>query len=157
MNEELAVLATSGATALVSAMGTDLWQEARGLMNRVLTRAGRGSRRDELAVELDRHSTATRGAVEAGAVGYWTEALCHLLEQNPDAVREVTALVALRFPERPDTAIQINFATHSGEVFAVQRGSQHFASGPNSRDSGRLSDSGQFPDTGGLRNSGGLR
>jgi hypothetical protein len=134
MNEELAELAASGAAALVSAMGTDLWQEARRLMSRVLARA-RVSGRDELSVALDRQSTATRGAVDAGAVGYWTEALSQLLDRNPDLAQEVRALASLRTPQTPDIVIQVNSATHSGEVFAVQRGTQHFSSGPTSRDS----------------------
>jgi len=135
MNEELAELAVSGATALVSAMGTDLWQEAKTLMGRVLAQA-RGSRRDELSAALHRQSTAARGAVDSGAVGYWTEALSRLLDRNPDLAQDVMALASLRTPERPDIAIQLNSATHSGEVFAVQHGIQHFASGPNSSDSG---------------------
>ncbi|MER6527757.1 hypothetical protein [Streptomyces sp. NPDC001508] len=133
MNEELVELAAGGATALVSAMGTDLWQEAKRLMSGVLARA-RGSRRDELSAALNRQSTATRGAVDAGAVHYWTEALSQLLDRNPDLAQDVRALASLRTAERPDIVIQVNSATHSGEVFAVQNGTQHFASGPNSRD-----------------------
>ncbi|WP_234544308.1 hypothetical protein [Streptomyces shenzhenensis] len=133
MNEELAELAASGATALVSAMGTDLWQEARRLMGRVLAQV-RGSRRDELSVALDRQSTATRGAVDAGAVHYWTEALSQLLDRHPELAQDVMTLASLRSPQRPDIVIQVNSATHSGEVFAVQHGTQHFASGPRSRD-----------------------
>ncbi|MEV8524789.1 MULTISPECIES: hypothetical protein [unclassified Streptomyces] len=135
MNEELAELAAGGATALVSAMGTDLWREAKRLMSSVLTQA-RGSRRGELSVALNRHSTATRGAVDAGAVDYWTEALSQLLDRNPELAQDVMALASLRTPERPDKVIQVNSATNSGEVFAVQHGTQHFASGPKSRDSG---------------------
>ncbi|MGD6750204.1 hypothetical protein [Streptomyces sp. BH105] len=135
MNEELTVLAASGATALVSAMGTDLWQEAKRLMSSVLARA-RGSRHNELSVALDRQSTATRGAVDAGAVDYWTEALAQLLDRAPELAQDVMALASLRTPERPDTVIQVNSATNSGEVFAVQHGTQHFASGPRSHDAG---------------------
>ncbi|NDZ78294.1 hypothetical protein G3I19_07095 [Streptomyces sp. SID10853] len=135
MNEELAALAASGATALVSAMGTDLWQEAKRLMDRVLAQA-RGSRRNELSAALNRQSTATRGAVDAGAVDYWTEALSQLLDRNRDIAQDVMALASLRTPERPDIVIQVNSATNSGEVFAVQHGTQNFSSGPNSRDSG---------------------
>ncbi|MFF2507659.1 hypothetical protein ACFVTY_30405 [Streptomyces sp. NPDC058067] len=134
MNEELTELAASGATALVSAMGTDLWQEAKRLMDRLLAQV-RGSRRNELSVALNRPSTATRGAVDAGAVDYWTEALAQLLDRNPDLAQDVMALASLRSRERPDIVIQVNSATASGEVFAVQHGTQHFASGPNSRDS----------------------
>ncbi|MET7518192.1 hypothetical protein ABZS88_32955 [Streptomyces sp. NPDC005480] len=132
MNEELASLAASGATALVSAMGTDLWQEAKRLMSGVLART-RDSRRNELSEMLNRQSTATRGAVDAGAVDYWTEALSQLLDRNPDLAQDVMALASLRTAERPDIVIQVNSATHSGEVFAVQHGTQHFASGPKSR------------------------
>lgn len=135
MNEEIAELAASGATALVSTMGTDLWQEAKGLMSRVIAQA-RGSRRDELSEALNRQSTATRGAVDVGAVNYWTEALCRLLDQNPDLAQDVMTLASLRTPERPDIVIQVNSATRSGEVFAVQHGTQHIASGPTSRDAG---------------------
>ncbi|MEV0484074.1 hypothetical protein AB0I69_26120 [Streptomyces sp. NPDC050508] len=135
MNEELAELAASGATALVSAMGTDLWQEAKRLMGGVLAQV-RGSRRNELSAALTRQSTAARGAVDAGAVRYWTDALSQLLDRNPDLAQNVMALASLRIPERPDIVIQVNSATNSGEVFAVQNGTQHFASGPKSHDSG---------------------
>ncbi|MFF1357266.1 hypothetical protein [Streptomyces sp. NPDC058297] len=135
MNEELVELAASGATALVSAMGTDLWQEAKRLMSGLLAQA-RGSRSSELSVALNRPSTATRGAVDAGAVHYWTEALSQLLDRNPDLVQDVKALASLRNPERPDIVIQVNSANNSGEIFAVQYGTQHFASEPKSRDSG---------------------
>ncbi|MFJ9173214.1 hypothetical protein [Streptomyces sp. NPDC102360] len=135
MNEELAELAASGATALVAAMGTDLWQEAKQLMSRVLARA-RGSRGNELTVALDRASTATRGAVDARAEDYWTEALSQLLDGNPDLVQDVRALASLRTPGRPGNVTQLNFATNSGEVYAVQNGSQHFASGPASHERG---------------------
>ena len=135
MNEELAELAASGATALVSAMGTDLWQEAKSLMSGVLARA-RGGRRDELSAALDRQSTAARGAVDAGAVRYWTDALSHLLVRTPEFAQDVRALAALGTPDRPDLAIQVNSATDAGEVFAVQHGTQSFAARPKSRDSG---------------------
>jgi hypothetical protein len=135
MNEELAELAASGATALVSAMGTDLWQEAKRLMGGVLAQV-RGSRRNELSAALTRQSTAARGAVDAGAVRYWTDALSQLLDRNPDLAQDVMALASLRIPERPEIVIQVNSATNSGEVFAVQNGTQHFASGPKSHDSG---------------------
>jgi len=134
MNEELAELAASGATALVSAMGTDLWQEAKRLMSSVLAQA-RGSRRRELAAALDRSSAADSRVVGAAAVDYWTEALSQLLERSPAVAQDVMALASLRAPERPGIAIQVNSATNSGEVFAVQHGSQHFASGTRSRDS----------------------
>ncbi|MDH6139163.1 hypothetical protein P3T35_001163 [Kitasatospora sp. GP30] len=135
MNEELAELAASGATALVSAMGTDLWQEARRLMGGVLARA-RSSRHEELSAALERRSTAARGAVDRTVVDYWAEALYQLLDRDPALAQEVRALAALRASERPDIAVQNNSATDSGEVFAVQYGSQHFGSGPRSRDSG---------------------
>jgi hypothetical protein len=135
MNEELAELAASGATALVSAMGTDLWQEAKRLMGGVLAQV-RGSRRNELSAALTRQSTAARGAVDAGAVRYWTDVLSQLLDRNPDLAQDVMALASLRIPERPEIVIQVNSATNSGEVFAVQNGTQHFASGPKSHDSG---------------------
>ncbi|MBF9068401.1 hypothetical protein [Streptacidiphilus fuscans] len=134
MNEELAELAASGATALVAAMGTDLWDEAKNLMSGVIAHARRSHRR-ELSVALDRASTATRGAVDATVLDYWTEALSRLLDRNPALAQDVMALASLRNPERPGIALQVNSATHSGEVFAVQHGSQHFASGPKSHDS----------------------
>ncbi|MFG2967860.1 MULTISPECIES: hypothetical protein [unclassified Streptomyces] len=134
MNEELAELAASGATALVTAVGTDLWQEAKRLMSGILARA-RGGRRDELSGALDRQSTAARGAVDSGSVRYWTEALSQLLDRNPEFAPDVRALAALGSRDRPDIAIQVNSATDSGEVFAVQHGNQYFAAGPKSRDS----------------------
>ncbi|MEV7926683.1 hypothetical protein [Kitasatospora sp. NPDC088264] len=135
MNQELAELAASGATALVSAMGTDLWNEARRLMSGVIARA-HGSRRRELSAALERGSTATRGAVDAVAVDFWTEALFQLLDRNPALAQDVIALATLRTEQRPDVVVQVNSATGSGEVFAVQHGDQHFASGSRSRDRG---------------------
>ncbi|WP_371521456.1 hypothetical protein [Kitasatospora sp. NBC_01300] len=133
MNQELAELAASGATALVSAMGTDLWNEARRLMSGVIARA-HGSRRRELSAALERGSTATRGAVDAAAVDFWTDALFRLLDRDPALAQDVMALATLRTGQRPDVVVQVNSATGSGEVFAVQHGDQHFASGPRSRD-----------------------
>jgi hypothetical protein len=133
MNEEIAALATSGATALVAAMGTDLWDEAKDLMGGVIAHARRSHRR-ELAAALDQASTATRGAVDATVLNFWTEALGRLIERNPALARDVEALASLGGSERPGASVQVNSATHSGEVFAVQHGSQHFASGPRSRD-----------------------
>ncbi|MER5640557.1 hypothetical protein ABT095_26865 [Kitasatospora sp. NPDC002227] len=139
MNEELAALAASAATALCSAMGTDLWQEARQLMSGVIARA-RGGRRRELSAALDRPSTATRGAVDGPVVDYWTEALAQLLDRDPAIARDLAVLAALRVPEGPErykgpgVVIQVNSATQSGEVFAVQYGTQHFSAGPHPRD-----------------------
>ncbi|PYC88025.1 hypothetical protein C7C46_01770 [Streptomyces tateyamensis] len=132
MNEELAELAASGATALVSAMGTDLWQEAKRLMSGVIARSH--TRRKELSAELERRSTATRGAVDAAEVQFWTQALFQLLDRNPALAQDVMALAALRSGQQSDTAVQVNSVSGSGEVFAVQNGSQHFAFGPRSRD-----------------------
>lgn len=134
MNAELAELAASGATALAAAMGTDLWEETKQLMSGVIAHA-RGSRRRELYTALDRASTATRGAVDATVVGYWTEAISQLLNQNPELAQDVMALASLRIPEKPGIATQVNSATHSGEVFAVQNGTQIISFGPKSRDS----------------------
>ncbi|MEU1285299.1 hypothetical protein [Kitasatospora sp. NPDC005856] len=133
MNQELAELAASGATALVSAMGTDVWNEAKRLMSGLIARA-HGSRRRELSVALEWGSTATRGAVDPRAVDFWTEALFQLLDQDPALAQDVMALVTLRTAQRPDVMVQVNSATGSGEVFAVQHGDQHFDSGPRSRD-----------------------
>ena len=138
MTDELAELAASAATALVTAMGTDLWQEAKKLMGGILAHGG-VRRREELTAALDRPSPAAaanvrRGADEAGSVNYWTEALAQLLDQNPDLVQHVRALAALRGRERSGPMIQINSATHSGEVFAVQQGVQHIDSSTKTRD-----------------------
>jgi hypothetical protein len=132
MNEELAELAGSGATALVTAIGTDFWQEAKRLMSGVLAHT-RSGRRRELAVALGRASTATRGAVDASALDYWTEALRQVLDRDPALAEDVAAMARLRHPGRSEIVIQMNSATDSGEVFAVQRGIQRLSSGPESR------------------------
>ncbi|WP_457031851.1 hypothetical protein [Kitasatospora sp. P5_F3] len=133
MNEELAALAASGAVALVSAMGTDLWQEAKRLTSGVIAQA-RSRRRSELSAALEQQSTTTRGVVDTAVLNYWTEALFQLLDRNPELAQDVMALASLRTAQRPDIAVQVNSATDSGEVFAVQHGSQHFAFGPKARD-----------------------
>ncbi|MET7484073.1 hypothetical protein [Streptomyces sp. NPDC005538] len=144
MNEELAELAASGATALVSAMGTDLWGEAKLLMSGVLAQV-RGGRRQELSAALNQPSTATRGAVDGSVVDYWTTALSQLLDRNPALAQDVMALTELYTRRIPDIAIQVNSATNSGELFAVQHGTQHFASAPNSRDHDHCHDSEERP------------
>ncbi|MFI9273668.1 hypothetical protein ACIGXM_23565 [Kitasatospora sp. NPDC052896] len=130
MNEELAELATSAATALVSAMGTDLWQEAKRLMSGILVHGGRRRRR-ELTAALDRLSTAGPahltgcGRDAAGLVRFWSDALAQLLEQHPDFAEHARALASLPIQEQPGKQIQLNSATNSGEVYAVQNGTQH--------------------------------
>lgn len=65
---------------------------------------------------------------------FWTDALFRLLDRDPALAQDVMALATLRTGQRPDVVVQVNSATGSGEVFAVQHGDQHFASGPRSRD-----------------------
>ena len=131
MNEQLAELATSAATALVSAMGTDLWQEAKRLMSGVLAHGGH--RRGELAAALDRPPQAAaahdadRGGDAADLVHFWSDALARLLEENPALAQHARALASLQIQERPGTLLQLNSASNSGQVFAVQHGTQHIA------------------------------
>jgi len=130
MDEELTELASTAATALVSAMGTDLWQGARSLMRGILPRGGR--RRRELTAALDAPAPAAAG--DADLVDFWTAALAQLLDQDPTIAQKMRSLTQLREQVRPGSPIQVNSATHSGEVFAVQQGHQHIVSAARSDD-----------------------
>lgn len=138
MDEQLTELATSAANALVSAMGTDLWLEAKRLMRAILAHSGR--RRTELTAALDQPQPppATHqpghAANPADLVRFWSEALAQLLEQNPALAQHARALASIRPLEQPGTLLQLNSATNSGEVFAVQHGTQHIVLGPKARE-----------------------
>jgi hypothetical protein len=97
--EALAALASTGATALVTAMVTDGWEGTRARFARLL---GRGDdRQTEALEERLEHSRAVLAAVsgpdltraQAEQEIAWRTRLSDLLEQNPDAEHELRALI----------------------------------------------------------------
>jgi hypothetical protein len=97
--EELAGLASAGGTALVTAMVTDGWENARARFARLLGR-GKASETQKAAARLDQSKAAlaaTPGTdldrVRADQVTAWRTRLEDLLEDDPDAKAELQALV----------------------------------------------------------------
>ncbi|CAL9375412.1 hypothetical protein [Streptomyces sp. enrichment culture] len=83
MDAELAALAASGATTLVSLMVTDSWTHARALMGRLLARAGADSGAitglDDARARL-LTGTAVDEHAASGIAAEWQTRLCGLVE-----------------------------------------------------------------------------
>jgi|SRR6185312_15021320 hypothetical protein len=122
MGEELTELAATAANTLVSAIGTDLWQGAKSAMAALLPRSG--GRRRELAKALDRLPEARTAQDSARQRDFWTEAIGQLLSRDPGMAEQVAALAGLAGPAAPGHAVQVNSASGSGQVYAVQHGPQ---------------------------------
>ncbi|MFE2635079.1 hypothetical protein ACFXKF_09865 [Streptomyces scopuliridis] len=144
MNDELTVLAEAGATALVTAMATDLWQETRNTIVGLFRRSGRG-RRAALATQLDTGAALVRDAADPDEVrrtlfAYWTLELVALLRDDPAVRDAVTRLAAASGTGRELSFRQTITARDSAAVFVVQHGTQH-AYGPGTTgDRGRPDD-----------------
>ena len=144
MNDELTVLAEAGATALVAAMATDMWQETRNSVVGLFRRSGR-DRRAALASRLDTGAALVRDAADQDEAwrtlfAYWTLELAVLLRDDPAVRDAMTRLAAAGGSGREPSFRQTITARDSATVFAVQHGTQH-AHGPGAPgDGGRPDD-----------------
>lgn len=141
MEAELAALASSGATALVGAMATDGWEQARSGMGRLL---GRGRARRQAAVEdlldddaelLAAAPLSERARTRDALTMRWQQQVESLLIELPQVAEELRALAA-RLAERSAgeeqqqrSVRQDNHAHHGGTVFAVLDGTMNVSQG----------------------------
>ena len=101
LTEALEALATAGGTAVVSAAGTEIWQQLRTRVARLLGRGEEASttlvnqRLDRTYAELQAASAEGEENVRAALVSAWTTRLTDLLEERPQVAAEVRALVEL--------------------------------------------------------------
>lgn len=137
----LEALAAAGATALVGAMATDVWQAARSGFARLF---GRGDRRREQLVDTRLSQAATQIAqvdpsdqerVRQEVLAAWRVRLRDLLEEHPEAqeeLRRLTEQVQARLPAAQQAWVQHNLAHDHGTVYGVQTGNQYIygVSGP---------------------------
>jgi hypothetical protein len=99
--EALTTLASTGATALVTVMVTDSWESLRAKFARLLGRGDTSTEADAL-VRLDESRATLTSAITAGYLekvsselqATWRVSLEHLLENSPEVVDELSALVA---------------------------------------------------------------
>jgi hypothetical protein len=105
MEAELAALAASGATTLVSLMTSDAWSATKA---RVRTMLGGGPGRtepveDELE-EWHRELTTARDSGDEAAIAaieaMWQTWLCHVLQKDPAAADALRGLIAERSPAK---------------------------------------------------------
>ena len=98
MDAELAALAASGATTLVSLMVTDSWTHARALMGRFLARAGADTvaitRLDDARARLLLTGTAANERAASGIAAEWQTRLCGLVEAGALTDEELSDLWA---------------------------------------------------------------
>ncbi|MEW1779514.1 hypothetical protein [Streptomyces sp. NPDC086777] len=124
MDAELAAMAASGATTLVSLMVTDSWTHARALMGRFLARAGADtvaiSGLDDARARLLPTGTAMDEHAASDIAAEWQTRLCALVETGALAGEDLSALGAsLR-------RLEAAAAGRSGTVHnTVSGGTQH--------------------------------
>lgn len=95
----LASVASSGASALASAFATDAWTAARAGFVKLFSRGDperehvAAKRLDESAAQVELATDARRSEVRETLTQMWQVRLGDLLEEHPDAVEQVRALV----------------------------------------------------------------
>lgn len=130
--QEIEALAMVGATAIVSAMATDVWSSARDRAV-ALFRHHSPERQAELETRLETNADQVQraGDVERArgdVVGSWRLELGDLLTSHPDAADDLAALsdqVRAVLPAASQQWVQNNTARDHGVVNTVQHGTQH--------------------------------
>ncbi|MEV0452996.1 hypothetical protein [Streptomyces sp. NPDC050600] len=134
--EQVTALAGAGATALIGAMATDLWQGARGGAVRLFGRGGE-ERGSAMGAQLDEDAALVGRAAPDGAADeiraellpVWRRRLILLLEEHPEYEADLRALVdSVRdgLPDSRQVWTQHNTARDHGTLFAVQGGNLHY-------------------------------
>ncbi|AKN71721.1 hypothetical protein QR97_19685 [Streptomyces sp. PBH53] len=113
MDAELAAMAASGATTLVSLMVTDSWAHARALMGRFLARAGADTTAitglDDARTRLLLTGTAADERATSGIAAEWQTRLGRLVEtgaltgEDPSALGASLRRLAVAAPGHPAT------------------------------------------------------
>ncbi|WP_371779155.1 hypothetical protein [Streptosporangium subroseum] len=99
MEAELVVLATSGATTLITLMISDAWVQVKERVAHVLDRGG--AKQDDVLRELETSRAALLHAIESGdgtraaAIEVeWRSRLLHLLQSSPALAEDLQSLPA---------------------------------------------------------------
>ncbi|MGH4027530.1 hypothetical protein ACQB60_01190 [Actinomycetota bacterium Odt1-20B] len=135
MDAELTALATAGATALVQQMVTDGWTRVRDRMARVLARgrdgdadgaAGVAGELDEARDDLVAARDAEDEDAQADVLAEWRSRMRRTLRADPEAARELRALLdELGSAEPAQGTMQVNNTISGGVNHApvIQAGS----------------------------------
>jgi len=129
----------AAAAALVGTMATDAWQTARSAAVRLFRRLASQERRDITArLDADRRlllhtSPADHARTRDELTLSWARRLDSLLEDDPDTVGELEAVVA-EIQGRPHWdrrhgAVQYNIAGGQARQFTTQFGNLHISDG----------------------------
>ncbi|NEB80014.1 hypothetical protein G3I40_33075 [Streptomyces sp. SID14478] len=128
MEPELAALAASGATTMVTLMVSDAWAQARSRLSRFFARGaevqGVGAQLDRSRSELIAAREEADGGATADVEEHWRERLCTLLRDDPDAALELRRILDESAPRTtPNVEVRnsISGGTQYGPV--VQGGS----------------------------------
>ncbi|MCC9311276.1 hypothetical protein LN042_30165 [Kitasatospora sp. RB6PN24] len=124
MEQELAGLAMSGATTIVTAMATGAWEATRKGVVRLFHRQGQSqaieAQLDADAAMVERNED--RDPARRALVGSWQFRLAELLRDHPEAEEELRAQIeelAKRLPQGAKTYTQHNHA-HGGQPVFYQ-------------------------------------
>ncbi|MFD7027314.1 hypothetical protein ACFWAR_04675 [Streptomyces sp. NPDC059917] len=126
--ELITELASTGALALVNAVATDAWQTARAGFTRLL---GRGeaererlvaTRIDEAATQLEQVGADDQERVREALLLVWRTRFADLLEERPDAIGELQALVERLRAALADAPSPSVAAVGTGSVFSANTG-----------------------------------
>ena len=125
--EWIATLAGTGASTLVTAAATDVWQMARAGFVRLFGR-GDAARAQLAEARLDELATARDHGEIGDQLVVWRTRLADLLQEDPNSAESLRALIDELAPQLPDNApvmIQTNVATGTARQFNVQSGILH--------------------------------
>ncbi|MFJ8730979.1 hypothetical protein [Streptomyces bauhiniae] len=128
MDPELAALAATAGTTLVSALTTEVWQRARdGIAS--LWRSSQPERADAITAELDTTRVdlmAAQGGGDAGTPSElgaeWQGRIRRLLVAHPEAADDLRSLLAELTPAAAVTPSVTQHATASGQGRVYQAG-----------------------------------
>ncbi|GGW65649.1 hypothetical protein [Streptomyces xantholiticus] len=139
-------LAAAAGSALVAAMATDTWTQARAAMVTMWRRA-RPDRAAVVEEDLDELHREALGASQRGdgptqdaLAADWQQQLARLLRQNPELAGELERVLndvlapSLGREEREHIYQQTNVAGGNGRVFGVQSGNLIYHEGRPSRE-----------------------
>ncbi|MEU9300972.1 hypothetical protein [Streptomyces sp. NPDC048269] len=133
--ESVTALAGAGATALIGAMATDMWQGARSGAVRLFGRGGEargnaiGAQLDDDAVLVVRAEPGGADEIREELQPVWRRRLLLLLEEHPDSeaeLRELVERVQSGLPAERQVCVQSNTARDNATLFAVQGGNLHY-------------------------------
>ena len=125
--EWIATLAGTGASTLVTAAATDVWQTARAGFVRLFGR-GDAARAQLAEARLDELAAARDDGEIGDQLVVWRTRLADLLQEDPNNAEALRALIDELTPRLPTNAgvmVQTNVAAGTARQFNVQSGILH--------------------------------